>query len=461
MGRSSARSVRTGTFFPSRSYTVWLLPALAQISGVAAGAFYRLTLAGEPVPKTGPVLLVANHPNSLLDPAFVAAVARRRVRFLAKAPLFSDPAVGWLVRGAGAIPVYRAAEDADAAARNVDVFRAVHRALAGGSAVGIFPEGKTHNEPSLAPLKTGAARMALGGAALAGHAFPVIPVGFTFRSKERFRSHALALVGEPVIWDDLVGLGESAASELTRRIDAALRRVTVNVEQWEDRPLLEAAESVFASEFAATTDPARRVERLHQAAHTLARLRREAAVPWESLAEEVQAHCASLAELGASPATLATLPAWGTAARWTGKQSLRWLLAGPLLLLGTVFFWLPYRAPGWIADRLSPGEELRATYKVLIGFVAFGLWIGAWAAILAWNAGAAAGFATLLLSPLLAAATLVLRDRWRDTVAVARRFVKLRRGGELRERLRQRQRELALRLDALLSRESEAVPEPR
>ena len=48
--------------------------------------------------KTGPVLLVANHPNSLFDPALVLATAGRRVRFLAKAPLFDDWRVAWIVK---------------------------------------------------------------------------------------------------------------------------------------------------------------------------------------------------------------------------------------------------------------------------------------------------------------------------------------------------------------------------
>ncbi|MDQ3521512.1 MAG: 1-acyl-sn-glycerol-3-phosphate acyltransferase [Gemmatimonadota bacterium] len=432
---------------------MWLLPALARVSGIASRTFYRLTLAGEPVPHSGPVLLVANHPNSLLDPALVAAAAGRPVRFLAKAPLFGDPAVGWLVRGSGAIPVFRPAEDPEAAARNANVFQAVHAALAGGSAVGIFPEGTTHNEPSLVPLKTGAARMALGAAALTGAAFPIIPVGLTFRDKERFRSDALAVVGEPVSWEDLADQGDAAARELTRRIDAALRRVTVNVERWEDRPLLEAAEAIYAAEAEASPAPAQRVSRLQEAAQTLAELRRYAPERWQTLAADVEEHRRMLAALGASPESLRRLPAGVTALRWTAGKAAIWLVAGPLLLLGSLLFWLPYRAPGSIVTRLGVSEELRATYKVLIGFVALVLWIGAAVVTLAWVSGAITGLAALVVMPLFAAATLVLRDRWHDTISTARRFLQLRRGRELRAALRERQHKLALRLTAFANSE--------
>ena len=119
---------------------MWLLPFFSGISSFAARTFYRLQIVGPPVPAEGPVLLLANHPNSLLDPALVAAAAERPVRFLAKSTLFTDSRVGWLVRASGAIPVYRRSDDAAAAIHNVDMFTAVHRQLGGGAAVGIFSE---------------------------------------------------------------------------------------------------------------------------------------------------------------------------------------------------------------------------------------------------------------------------------------------------------------------------------
>lgn len=415
------------------------------------------------MPRSGPVLLVANHPNSLLDPAFVAAAAGRPVRFLAKAPLFTDPAVAWLVRASGAIPIHRASEDPTAAARNADVFREVYSALAEGAAVGIFPEGTTHTQPSMVPLKTGAARMALGGARLAGRGFPIIPVGLTLRDKERFRSDALVIVGEPVQWDDLQNGDDDPAAvrELTSRIDTTLRRITVNVEQWEDRLVLETAEAIYAAEFGSAADPVQRVGRLHEAAQMLTRVRRTGHQTWEPLAGEVEDHRRMLEALGASPGSLDTLPPWGTAVRWMAKKMALWVLAGPVLLLGGALFWIPYRTPGWVVAHLDLGEELRATYKALIGFVAFTAWLVAMGATIGWVFGPAAAAAMLAVMPLLAAATLGLWDRWHDMLAVARRFLQLRRGGELRAHLRERQRELARRLDELFTRASEPVPDFR
>ena len=136
-----------------------LAPLIPTFSMLAARVYYRFSVAGTQVPREGPVLLVANHPNSLLDPMLVAAVAGRRVRFLAKAPLFVDRKVGWLVRGADSIPVHRKADGEASMEGNVEMFSSVFAALAGGAAVAVFPEGISHNRPSLAPLRTGTAQI--------------------------------------------------------------------------------------------------------------------------------------------------------------------------------------------------------------------------------------------------------------------------------------------------------------
>ena len=141
---------------------MWLLPVLSGLCWLVSRVFYRLSVDGPTIPPGGPVLLVANHPNSLIDPVIVAGVTGRRVRFLAKAPLFTDSKIGWMVKAAGAIPVYRKQDDPSAMGQNRDVFEAVIGELAAGAAIGIFPEGISHSEPSLAVLRTGTARMALG-----------------------------------------------------------------------------------------------------------------------------------------------------------------------------------------------------------------------------------------------------------------------------------------------------------
>src|SRR5688500_20289969 len=73
---------------------------------------------GSLIPRTGPVLLVANHPNSLIDPVLLGVAAQRPVRLMAKAPLFKIPIFGDVLRALVMVPADRGTDDAWQVAKN-------------------------------------------------------------------------------------------------------------------------------------------------------------------------------------------------------------------------------------------------------------------------------------------------------------------------------------------------------
>jgi len=433
---------------------VWLYRHLPTVAGLAARLFYRLTTAGEKAPAAGPALLVANHPGALMDPVLVAAVAGRPVRFLAKAPLFDDWRTAWAVRGAGAVPVHRRQDDPGAASRNREMFAAVETALAEGAAVALFPEGVSHDAPALAPLRTGAARIALGAAVRLGQPIPIHPVGLVFREKETFRSGALAVIGAPVAWDDLAGRGPEnaeAVHELTRRIDGALRAVTLNLARWEDAELVECAEAVWAVEYDAASEPAARLTRLRATSELLARGRAANAALLPPLVRAVRRHAKMLRHLGLAPADLHVALDGRTALRWTLRRLP--LLALPLLALaaaGLALWWPPYRVVGSLAQAARPSRDVHATYKFGAGLAVFTLWVVLLSVLAAATWGALAAVGVLLGLPLSGLAALAVVERWEAAWLDARRFFLLRSNPDLLRRLRHDQRELAERLDAYL-----------
>ncbi len=122
----------------------------------------------ENIPTTGGVIFCFNH-ISYADPPIAAHFVYdlpRVPRFLAKESLFRLPVIGWVVGGAGQIPVYRGTASASTS------LRAAADALARGEAVIIYPEGTVSKDPDLWPMmgRTGAARLSLETGA------PVIPV---------------------------------------------------------------------------------------------------------------------------------------------------------------------------------------------------------------------------------------------------------------------------------------------
>jgi 1-acyl-sn-glycerol-3-phosphate acyltransferase len=227
--------------------------------------FRRVEVAGaERVPLKSPVIFVLNHPNAMVDPAFLLCLTPRRVSFLAKAPLFTMPVVGYFVRALDSLPVYRHQDAGQDTKRNRETFEQARKLLVRGGTLAICPEGVSHNEPRLRPLKSGTARIALGAASAAGKQLDlkIVPAGLYYTAKKSFRSAALLQFGEPLRVEaaTLDADGEpsrEAVRELSGRIERALREVMLEAEHDEALATIARAEKIFSSEAEARNAEAR------------------------------------------------------------------------------------------------------------------------------------------------------------------------------------------------------------
>lgn len=374
------------------------------------------------------------------------------MRFLAKAPLFEERLVGPLVRATGSIPVYRRQDDPALMERNASVFEAVHAALAEGAAVGIFPEGLSHSEPTLARLRTGAARIALGAATKAELHVPIVPIGIVLPQKDRFRSKALVLVGRSIEWSDLHGRPEDdvdAVHDLTRRIEDALRDVTVNVERMEDRALIECAAALYAAEFGLDGARPEQVRRMRQAAEILHGLRESDPGRTSELLARMRDFTDSLTTLGLSPRGLEATVRPRAAVGWSIGNLLFFLVGAPISFVGHLLFLVPYQLTDWICRRPDLPRDIRSARKLLGGGALYLLWCALLTLMAWWLSGIPAGLAAAVTLPLIALITLAVRERWRDAKRDVRRYFLLRRSGDVRARLLEQRRELAMQLEEL------------
>ena len=188
------------------------------------------------VPSRGPLVIIANHPNALIDPLLVGTSITRRVRLTAKATLFDRPALAPLLGAVGVVPLRRAKDEPRDGApaiitpeRNAYAFQLVTSALRAGEAVLVFPEGISHDDPAIAPLKSGAARMAIQAQAEGARGIRLLPIGLVFEEKERPGSRVLVRVGESFDLDSWTAArGQADVATLTNMLEQGLRAVTLN-----------------------------------------------------------------------------------------------------------------------------------------------------------------------------------------------------------------------------------------
>jgi ABC-type multidrug transport system fused ATPase/permease subunit len=114
-----------------------------------------------------------------------------------------------------------------------------------------------------------------------------------------------------------------------------------------------------------------------------------------------------------------------------------------------VVFFIPYQLTDWIATRPQIRLERQSTWKLLGGAVLYGAWIALIATVVAIFLGPKWAIATAVCLPILATATQIVRDRWRQARKQARRYLLLRRKGRVRERLLEQRRSLARSLEEL------------
>ena len=393
----------------------WLARAIAHI-------FYRVDVVGSP-PPGGPLLLLPNHPNALLDPALVIATAKRPVRFLAKSTLFKG-AFAPLVRAAGAIPVYRRQDTSDVQ-RNAESFAAVDAALARGEAICMFPEGISHSSGMLEPLRTGAARMALSAAA-AGIDVQLVAVGINLERKTAFRSRVTVAYGPPIAVA-AAGAGDSdkhAVHALTASITEHMRSLLVEAEPTQDAALVERLHRLLKSERpAASREEA--LDRRRLIAEGLQRMRREHPEWYEEALVQLRRYDDRLSRFGMADAALDWNLSHREAWRFVVRELPLALILLPIAWLAMAVFAVPYALTA-AAAQISKDTDVTATMKALGGIVIYGAWIALLSFLIGWSWGAAAGAAAVVLLPVLAVAGLFAIERETSAWQTARSWLAVR-----------------------------------
>jgi len=393
--------------------------------------YRRIEVSGrERVPVTGPLVVVANHFNSLVDSLAVIALCPRRLSPLAKAPLFGNRLLRPFLRAAGAVSVHRSDESPEGGKgvrAHAAMLDACRQRLAAGGALIVFPEGVSQPRPKLMPLRAGAAHVALS----LGAPVRVVPLGLVYEPPARRRGTLLARFGEPFQVDgSTAGPRRPAAIALTRRIEESLRALLAEAESQTDIEALRTIEAAFARERGAPADESleSRHAELQRFARGLQELRRLHPAVVEEIRAETDALQRALALAGIPMDLVDEAYTPGKVALFLLRHACGLLLTAPLALAAAILT-LPVRVLGdvvfvrrgratedvWALHRMAGEAVLLLASSLVVAAVLAAVW-GPWL-----------GLAGLLAIPVLFALLVLWRD-WREHVASAHARVPAARG---------------------------------
>ncbi|HEV8203096.1 MAG TPA: lysophospholipid acyltransferase family protein [Pyrinomonadaceae bacterium] len=348
--------------------------------------FQRIEVTGlEHVPAETPVIFVLNHPNALVDPVFLLCLAPRRVSFLAKAPLFRMPVIGYLVKALDSLPVYRRQDEGEDVTKNQETFVGARKLLARGGTIGICPEGVSHDEPGLRPIKTGAARISLAAVSTNEVSeLKIVPAGLYYTAKTSFRSDALLYFGDPIDVEPVTLEADGtppreAVRALSQRIETALREVILDAKHEEELQTTARAERIFSSASYDDSGESLKTElRLQQRfikAYSVLQQRqperlRRLELRMIRFEEELQQAGVDPDELSPPGSTLRVVAA-------IIRRSLLFLLMLGPAIIGTIAHYPAYKLGGYLARTISKdSDDVISTVKIISEMLLFPLtWI--------------------------------------------------------------------------------------
>jgi 1-acyl-sn-glycerol-3-phosphate acyltransferase len=424
--------------------------------------FRRVEVVGrDHIPQRGPFIVVANHVNGLIDPMFVLGPLRLPARMLGKATLWRIPGLRQLLELVGGIPVARHRDGAVDPKVNLEAFAASHEHLRRGGVMAIFPEGISHDQPQLQPLRTGAARIAIEAELAFGPlGLKMVPVGLLFEERGALRSRALVVVGEAIDPAPEIEAARrsredehAAVRALTARLSAALEAVTLNYASWDEARLVELGVDIYdrdtpwlphgralAAEF--------RARRALEQGMTALRATHPAAVAAAIDAAREYERLLRAAQLD-DEQVVARYPL-GLALEFAARTLARLLLLAPAALLGLLLNWMPWLLVHLVASRFRDEPNQISTYQLFPGIVIYPLsWLAESWIVGEWL-GTLSAIAILALAPFAGWVTLRFRERrqllWRET----RAFVLLRGRRRFAAELRERRAAVAREVDRLV-----------
>ena len=305
-----------------------------------------------------------------------------------------------------------------AVARMPATFAAIHAALSAGQMVLIFPEGRSWDEPRLAPIKTGTARIATSARDAGVRNLAIVPIGINYERKDGLRSRVLVEVGQPIAVDAL-SPAQAQVDELTNNISRRLHAVTLNFDDHDDADVVLDLATVLAATtedirplddadapIAAKIAVARRADAIRQQLE-----RGELAPDVEERVRHLQRRLLALrrtaTKLGIRLDDVALDTRLPAAGRFVVRELLLAAVGVPFAIWGRINHFVPFTLATWLGERTSTARSQLAMHTIVLGIILIPVFYAAQALVVLRAAGP--GWAALYTASLVPSASWDLR----------------------------------------------------
>lgn len=334
------------------------------------------------IPANGPVIILANHPSTFMDPIVVASMINRKVFFLGKGELFKGTFAKWLLPKLNIIPVYRKQDDPTQMSKNADTFNKCFEHLENGGAILIFPEGVSITERKLKPIKTGAARIALGAEAKNNFKLGVkiINIGLNYADPHKFNRDLFINIEEAIEVEKyaskFVENDFKAAEDLTEEIRSQLENAVISIHDSKADDLVKNIETLYKYnlkkargisgkdteiEFLITRNIVKAVNYYSETDPDFV----------ASMETRIKNYLNSLNELNLDDIDISRNKSNKSFISSNIRSFLFLIIGFPFYLYGLINNLLPFEIPGMLAGKLAKSKDFHGAISMVLGMFMF------------------------------------------------------------------------------------------
>ncbi len=336
----------------------------------------------EVIPAKGPLLVLANHPSTFMDPIVIATILNREVYFLGKGQLFKSKLAKWLLPKFNIIPVYRKQDDPSQMSKNQETFEKCFQHLEKGGAILMFPEGISITERKLRPIKTGAARIVLGAEEKNNFQLGVhiVNIGLNYSDPHKFNRDLFINIHKPITVANYKAEYTTdtfkGAQSLTAEITKQLENLIIAIEDKQTDELVQNIETLYKSHLSEQ----RGITENQKDEQFIITKNIIATVNYflihdpkkvETLRNRINQYFKNLAQLSLQDFDIAPDTKSKSFITNALKALLIITLGAPIFLYGLVNNYLPFQIPGILAKKISKEKEFKGAISMVGGFFTF------------------------------------------------------------------------------------------